>query len=209
MERSLPHEASIVLELHLEERIREGGKVIVVNARIRKGCWNADLSHIVFDRKLRRPHWQSSPVLSERRVIGHTRIDIMRYASTLSSIRTCLANGDFITPMSGVDKGYLGTSEEAIQQLIPVRSSEIAFDELNIGKFREFVIDKAIPVPNLRSDLPTYSSCSADERSGLPPSYTKSIKSAKIFDDSWRCTLTRVDSSDNFSWHHMDHISSN
>lgn len=79
--------------------------------------------------------------------------------------------------MSGVDEGYLGTSEQLGQQLVTVGSREITLEKIDIGKFREFVKDQTFSVPNLRSDLPAHSSCSSNERGGLPPSCSESMLS--------------------------------
>ena len=43
VEGCFPQEATILLKLHTEERIRQGSEVIVVDASVDKGRWKADL----------------------------------------------------------------------------------------------------------------------------------------------------------------------
>lgn len=80
----------------------------------------------------------------------------MNNARPLSSIGASLANRDFISPVRGVYEGYLGATEELVEDLLALRSSEVAFDEFDIWQFGQLVDHKTFSVPYLRFDMPTH-----------------------------------------------------
>ena len=80
----------------------------------------------------------------------------MNNAGSLSGVGASLANSDFISPVRGVDEGYLGATEELVEDLLALRSSEVAFDEFDIWQFRELVDYETVSVPYLRLDMPTH-----------------------------------------------------
>ena len=57
----------------------------------------------------------------------------MDNTSAFSSIRACLSDSDFVSPVSCVDEGYLGATEQPCEYLTAVRTGEVAFDEFDIG----------------------------------------------------------------------------
>lgn len=87
-------------------------------------------------------------------MIRHTGEDIVRNASPLRGVSACLADSDLISPMHGVDEGYLSIREQPSKKSRPVRSSKIAFYELDIWKACQLLNDQAFSVPDLSANMP-------------------------------------------------------
>lgn len=183
MKWRLPHEAAIILQLHLEEGIRQRGEIVVVDAGVDKSCRDAELADVILYCELGGPHRQCYPVGAEDGMVWHAGIDIMSDAGSLGSVRTRFADGHFIAPVDSVDEGDLGSKEEPVQQGRPLWASEIAFDKFDIGQRLELFGYEAFPVPNLGPNMPADGRCSSNEGGGLPSS--------------------RVDSRDDFLGHYQ------
>ncbi len=66
-------------------------------------------------------------------MIRHTGIDVVRDAGLFGCIGTCFAYGNFIAPVRSVDKGNLGTGKQPVEYSRSSWTSQIAFDDFDIG----------------------------------------------------------------------------
>nr|POE87260.1 hypothetical protein CFP56_29849 [Quercus suber] len=168
VEGSLPDEAAIVLQLHLEKWIGQRGEVVVVDAGVSEGGGDADLPHIILDGKLLSPEGKRPPVFAERRVVRHRAVDEVRDAGLLRSVRTCLADRHFIGPMDGVDESDLGTREQSGQQTTASRGvGQISFDELYVGESGQLIRNNTLLRADLSPDMPADRCGGANERRRL------------------------------------------
>lgn len=125
------------------------------------------MPHVILDCELGGPHGQFPPVVAIHAVVGHAGVDVVGDAGLFGGISTGFANGDFITPMGGVDEGNLRTGEQSVQDGSSCGTGQVALDDVDMGEFCEFLGDESVTAPDLSPDMPAHGSSSADERGGL------------------------------------------
>lgn len=62
----------------------------------------------------------------------------MRYTGFLGGVGTSFPNGDLISPVRSIDECDLGSREEFGKKLVSIGSPEVAFDQLDVVKAKEF-----------------------------------------------------------------------
>lgn len=117
MKRRMPLKAPVRHQLHLKQRIRQAGEIIIVDPRVDKGGGQLQLPDIVLDGELGRPQRHRGPGAMHG-VIGHTAVDVvLDSAGAFGGIGQSTTDGDLIAGLGGgVDESQVGAFEECVHQ---------------------------------------------------------------------------------------------
>ncbi|KAL5946858.1 hypothetical protein ACKVV1_011558 [Pyricularia oryzae] len=112
VERRLPHERSVFLQLHTKERVGQRGEVVVVDARVDKGGLEAlERPHVRLNLVLGPVKRQAGPVRVVGRVVRHGRVDKVGDSGGEGLVGQRLADGDLVAVKGSVDKSQLAAAE--------------------------------------------------------------------------------------------------
>ncbi len=160
----LPFETAVGFQFHAEERIGQTREVIIIDARIDKCRWQADLSDVVLDGELGAPKRQSGPTLAVNAVVGHAAVDVVLDAGFLGGVGQSPADGHLVAPEGGVDKGQLGAGEEVRYEGLVFEGAD---DEADVLERFQLLCHEAIFRSQLGADLVSHGGGDAREGSRL------------------------------------------
>lgn len=88
--------------------------------------------------------------------------------SLLGSVCASLPDGDFISPVGGVDKRNARTVEESCEKRFEIRTGQITFDQFDIWQRSQFLGYQAFIGSHLCANMPADSTGNSDEGCALP-----------------------------------------
>lgn len=166
---SVPFKTAIRHQLHLEQRIRETGEIVVVDPRIDKRRGQTQLPHVILDGEFGRPLRNRRPGPVDG-VIGHAAVNIVGDgAGAFGGVGEGAADGDLVPGLrDGVDKRIVGALEEGVHERGVIEEGTL--QEGNIGQSLELFGDQAFERMDLRAHRISDSGGDPDERGRLSPS---------------------------------------